>query len=225
MMERESPRNQQTNQYSRRAFLQGLLAATGATALAACAPPVPRDSRPMVDDYATATRARVLASPEAQPGDGTPQPGLPGVTEGLEQFLLLSSVLTGVPNLDPVLGSVYLQAIQEGDFDAGLDQIYEMVSLNSEAEQDIGDLEQAGLFEQESTSTLADTIIRYWYTGVYDTPEGEQAVATYVDALAWKSLAWTKPNSICASPGFWEQRPRAANLDPNWAYQELGRDG
>jgi hypothetical protein len=172
-----------------------------------------------VDDAATATRARVLASPEARPAEGTPQPGLPGATEGLEQFLLLSSALTGVPNLDPVVGSVYLQALQQGDFDASLDELYEMASLDPQADQDISDLEQAGLFDEESTTTLADTIIRYWYTGVYDTADGQQAVATYVDALHWKALPWTKPNSICASFGFWEERPRAANLDPNWTYQ------
>ena len=218
-MDQEPPTNKLTNQsprYSRRAFLQGLLATSGMAALAACAPGVPRNSRPRVDDVATATRARALSSPVARPAEGTPQPG---ATEGLEQFLLLSSVLTGVANLDPVVGSVYLQALQQGDFEASLEELYEMASLDPQAEQDISDLEQAGLFDEESTSTLADTIIRYWYTGVYDTADGEQAVATYVDALAWKALPWTKPNSICASFGFWEERPRAVNLEPGWVYE------
>ena len=218
-MDQEPPTNKLTNQsprYSRRAFLRGLLATSGMAALAACAPGVPRNSRPRVDDVATATRARALSSPVARPAEGTPQPG---VTEGLEQFLLLSSVLTGVANLDPVVGSVYLQALQQGDFEASLEELYEMASLDPQAEQDISDLEQAGLFDEESTSTLADTIIRYWYTGVYDTADGEQAVATYVDALAWKALPWTKPNSICASFGFWEERPRAVNLEPGWVYE------
>ncbi len=218
-MDQEPPTNKLTNQsprYSRRAFLRGLLATSGMAALAACAPGVPRNSRPRVDDVATATRARALSSPVARPAEGTPQPG---ATEGLEQFLLLSSVLTGVANLDPVVGSVYLQALQQGDFEASLEELYEMASLDPQAEQDISDLEQAGLFDEESTSTLADTIIRYWYTGVYDTADGEQAVATYVDALAWKALPWTKPNSICASFGFWEERPRAVNLEPGWVYE------
>ena len=218
-MDQEPPTNKLTNQsprYSRRAFLRGLLATSGMAALAACAPGVPRNSRPRVDDVATATRARALSSPVARPAEGTPQPG---VTEGLEQFLLLSSVLTGVANLDPVVGSVYLQALQQGDFEASLEELYEMASLGPQAEQDISDLEQAGLFDEESTSTLADTIIRYWYTGVYDTADGEQAVAPYGDALAWKALPWTKPNSICASWGFWEERPRAVNLEPGWVYE------
>src|SRR5690606_12264570 len=175
-MDQEPPTNNLTNQsprYSRRAFLRGLLATSGMAALAACAPGVPRNSRPRVDDVATATRARALSSPVARPAEGTPQPG---ATEGLEQFLLLSSVLTGVANLDPVVGSVHLQALQQGDFEASLEELYEMASLDPQADQDISDLEQAGLFDEESTSTLADTIIRYWYTGVYDTADGEQAV-------------------------------------------------
>lgn len=194
---------------SRRAFLGGLLAAGGAGLLAACAP-----GQPFVGPYNTATPAQVLASPRAaagtpEAGEGTP----PAEGElGLQQFLALSAVLTGVDNLSPDEGRVYLQALQDSDeFEVSLGELLEQTSdileISDVSEATIEDLEAQGIFESEGTATLADTIIEYWYTGVYTTAEGEQAVATYVDALAWKALAFTKPNSICASPGFWEDPP------------------
>lgn len=185
---------------SRRAFLGGLLAAGGAGLLAACAP-----GQPFAGPYNTATPAQVLASPRAPQGTPQAAEGTPQAAGelALQQFLALSAVLTGVDNLSPDEGRVYLQALQASDeFEVSLDELFEQTSAAT-----IEELEAQGIFDSEATSTLADTIIEYWYTGIYTTAEGEQAVATYVDALAWKALAFTKPNSICASPGFWEERP------------------
>lgn len=200
------------DQLSRRAFLGGLLAAGGAGLLAACAP-----GQPFAGPYNTATPAQVLASPRApqgtpQAGDGTPQAE---GDLGLQQFLALSAVLTGVNNLSPDEGRVYLQALQASDeFEVSPGDLYrqtsEILEISDVSEATIEDLEAQGVFESEGTATLADTIIEYWYTGIYTTSEGEPAVATYVDALAWKTLAFTKPNSICGSPGFWEERPEVA---------------
>ncbi len=198
------------DQLSRRAFLGGLLAAGGAGLLAACAP-----GQPFAGPYNTATPAQVLASPRAAEGTPAAEEGTPPAEGelGLQQFLALSAVLTGVDNLSPDEGRVYLQALRASDeFDVPLDELYRQAGFEDDAPPTaIEDLEAQGVFESEASSTLADTIIEYWYTGVYTTPEGEQAVATYVDALAWKALAFTKPNSICASPGFWEERPEVTS--------------
>lgn len=63
-----------------------------------------------------------------------------------------------------------------------------------------------GIFDEEQTRSLADTIIEYWYTGTYS-EDDQSVVVTYVDALAWKTLHFTKPRSICGSPGFWAEKP------------------
>src|SRR5690606_10360890 len=139
-------------------------------------------------------------------------------------FLALSALLTGVKNLDPVVGRVYMNSLQASDeFDLTLEELYEQTGFDGDAPpQTIEELEARGLFganasggsdsnggsaSESGPSALADRILEYWYTGVYTTAEGEQAVATYVDALSWKTLAFTKPNSICATFGFWEARP------------------
>ena len=66
-------------------------------------------------------------------------------------------------------------------------------------------LEAAGLFTQAAPRSLADRIIELWYTGIYTNAEGEERVATFVDALAWQTLAFTKPMTICGYPGFWSE--------------------
>lgn len=200
---------------TRRAFLRGVLATAAGTVLAACAPRGVAD-RPLAQPYNTATPARILASPPA-PGTGTalPEAGTPAPGSlSLEQFLMLSTVLTGIPNLDPVVGNVYLESLQaSGEFDVTLGELYEQAGFAAASPPStVTELEEAGIFRQEATATLADKIIEYWYTGVYTTPEGEQMVATFVDALAWKALHFTKPNSICGSPGFWEERPEVTGL-------------
>jgi hypothetical protein len=135
--------------------------------------------------------------------EGTPAP------EGLEAFLALSSVLTGYDQLDPELGAIYLRSLQDNpEFGGGLEALYEQAGVAAGGQPDgIEALEQAGVFEQEQSRALADKIITLWYTGIYDQGE-EQAVATFVDALAWKSITFTKPPTICGSYGFWAERPR-----------------
>ncbi|HSM57781.1 MAG TPA: sugar dehydrogenase complex small subunit [Candidatus Sulfomarinibacteraceae bacterium] len=207
----DKPTADNNHPLTRRAFLRGSLAAAAGGLLAACGVQGDVDVRPLGRDYHTATPRTVLQSPQARPGEGTPQPGTPEPEPegqlGLDQFLALSAVLTGVANLDPTLGRVYLNALRAGDFELAPADLYRRAGFSPDAAPSLDDVENSGIFDDEATGALADTIIRYWYTGVYDTPDGEPAVATFVDALAWKALPWTKPNSICAQPGFWEKRP------------------
>jgi hypothetical protein len=156
--------------------------------------------------YRTSTPYRALASPQA-PQEGTAEP----VAEGsisLEEFLQFSSLLTGVANLDPALGRIYLSALQAGGAEGpSLAEVYSAASSESGAlPGDVQALSGAGFFDQEGQAGLADQIINMWYSGVYMLDD-EPQVATFVDALAWKVLHFTKPPTICGEFGFWAQEP------------------
>ena len=194
------------NKLSRREFLHGGTAVLLSATLAACG----ANRTAQTEGWETATPANILASPQP-PADATAEPttALPANSLRLEQFLLLSAILTGFNNLDPQLGRVYLQSLaSSSEFEVSLPELYAEAGLDEGATAvALTDLEAAGIFEQEGTQKLADKIIELWYTGTYTNAEGETAVATYVDALAWKSLDFTKPPTICGEPYFWAHQP------------------
>jgi hypothetical protein len=130
---------------------------------------------------------------------------------GLAEFLAVSALLTGVENLDPAVGRLYLQSINESsDLAVSFpDWLAQAQSGRSTLPATLAELEESGIFEEEATRKVADKITEYWYTGVYTTAQGEQAVATYVDALAWKTLAFTKAMSVCGSYRFWTEPPES----------------
>lgn len=197
---------------TRRRFLRGMLASV-AGVLAACASGEPvRD----MGAYRTATPFRAIASPQA-PQDETATPAAAGEVS-LEQFLQFSSLLTGVDQLDPVLGQVYLNALQSGEGAASnLSRAFSAASSGSgPLPQDLEALSSQGFFDQEGMGELTDQIILLWYTGVYQ-QDGEDRVATFVDALAWKVLHFTKPLTICAHFGFWSEEPNA-QISPDFQY-------
>jgi hypothetical protein len=186
---------------SRRQFIQGLSALCAGSLLAGCAPSQQRTGQAIAPG-ATPTPALVMASPEP-PG---PEDA-PASQEGdfsLDRFLALSAALTGFANLNPVLGQVYLQSLQNAGTEVSLAELYEQSGLEGTA--GLQEVDQA-IFEQESTRALADKLIEYWYTGVYE-QDGEQVVATTTEALAWQALDFTKPLTICGPySGFWAERP------------------
>jgi hypothetical protein len=192
---------------NRRQFLQTVGVSLVGGSLAAC-----RATRTIgqttIQDVSFRSRS-LLPSPQppAAQAVATPEP------EGLADFLALSAVLTGVETLDPLLGRVYLQSLQQAEqFETIIAEVYAQAGWQPDSPPaSIEELEATGVFEQEATRTLLDKIIEYWYTGVYDTAEGKQAVATYADALMWRVLDFTKPLTICGAPGFWAERPERVN--------------
>lgn len=192
----------QPRHMSRRAFLCGLSTTFSGVFLAACGPP------------RTTNRADIAFGPQATPQIVLPSP-VPTTTLSpaaggdlpLAEFLALSAVLTGVANLSPDLGRVYLQSLQANTaFQVTVADLYEQAGFRSDAPPTtVAALASAGLFDQETTRALVDRIIELWYTGIYTNEAGEEAVATYVDALAWQTLAFTKPTTICGYPGFWSE--------------------
>jgi len=185
---------------SRREFLQTALLLSAGSLLAACSQP-PEGVKTEATLYVSPTPASVLPSPlspESQPVDSTPEP------EGLDEFLRLSAILTGVQDLNPVLGQVYLNSLQSAG--VNLEPLYAGAEIQSATPQTLPALTEGGFFNQEETGSTADRIITMWYTGIYE-QDGESRVATFVDALMWKAIAYTKPLTICSSFGFWADEP------------------
>ena len=119
--------------------------------------------------------------------------------------------MTGYDNLDPAVGKVYFDSIsQSGNFDMTVDALAQAAGLPSDAPPTAADLEAAGLFDNPAARSLSDAILNMWYTGIYTTAEGDQATATYVGALVWRAMTFTKPLTVCGSPGFWAQPPQQA---------------
>jgi hypothetical protein len=208
-MERQTKQQDTKQGFSRRAFLRGAAAGSVTLVLAGCGVATPTQRH--VDLAPFPQWHPVLPSPQAPADSGaapaaTPAPG----TIGLDAFLALSAVLTGIDNLNPQVGQVYLESLSASqEFDVSLAELFEQAGFaGAAAPPTIEDMEGRGLFENESTRALADKIIEYWYSGVYDTPDGEQAVATFADALVWRAVRYTKPLTVCAAPGFWALAPQ-----------------
>jgi hypothetical protein len=191
MSDREE--NSMRETITRRQFMKSMATLVGAGLLSACGT-APGEGQP----FSTATPARML------PVDGAPTLSATGMPEGaisLDQFLALSSLLTGVDNLDPGLGQIYLQALAAGAQPGStLSDVYSAASSGSNLPQDVQTLQQSGFFQQPGVGDLADTILTLWYTGVYQL-DGQDTVATYVDALSWKVLHFTKPATTCGHFG------------------------
>jgi hypothetical protein len=205
-MKEKSTAYKQCRRINRRQFLQTISIALAGGSLAACGAPRSRTEVPAID--VTVRPHPILPSP--QPPAGAAQtPGGTATELSLEEFLAFSSVLTGFESLDPVLGGVYLQSLQTSEqFAITVAEAYERAGFRTSAPPaSVEELEAAGLFEQDETRKLLDKIVEYWYTGIYETAEGEQAVATYVDALMWLAMPFTKPLTICGAPGFWTEPP------------------
>lgn len=191
------------NKVSRREFLQHGTAVVLSATLTACG----AQATEQPAEWETATPAKVLQSP--MPPATADATATPEMDEALTQFLALSAALTGVPNLNPTLGRVYLQSLVN-DSELGLTPADLFMKVQDEigtSTVSLADLEAAAVFEQEETRKLADKIIEYWYTGTYKNEQEETAVATFVDSLAWKVLDYTKPQTICGAPYFWASRP------------------
>lgn len=193
--------HRQPQRLSRRAFLCGLATTATGALVVACGPP------------RSTNRAEIAFGPAATPQIILPSPVPPTApmpvqaTPLLTEFLALSALLTGVANLSPTLGQTYLQSVQAGgEAELTVAQLIAQAGFGSATPPDsMAALEATGLFAQEPARQLADKITEMWYTGIYTTDQGEEAVATYVDALAWQTLAFTKPMTICGYPGFWSE--------------------
>lgn len=133
-------------------------------------------------------------------------------TIGLDEFIRLSRVLTGVEDLaGENVGREYLEALSRRP--GGMARLAELWRLGGfdgpEPPESIEDLAARGVYARPALAELADTITADWYTGTYATLDGAQRVATYTDALAWRTLGYRPagPSTCGGLFGHWSQRP------------------
>ena len=186
---------------SRRAFLRALMVTSSGVLAAACGP---------VRGGEIDAQLRALG-PQATPPVILPSPAPADVDAApdarLAAFLALSALLTGVDQLSPVLGRLYLQSLDaDPTTGAAVTGLLEAAGMHDATPPaSLAALTETGIFAQEPTKKLANRITKLWYTGIYTNEAGAETVATYVDALAWRTLRFTKPRTICGYPGFWAE--------------------
>jgi hypothetical protein len=99
----------------------------------------------------------------------------------LDDFLALSSRLTGYADLDRKIGGTLLNHLLASDMAARL---------------------------ARPDAALERDLIVAWYTGVQEVP-GEARVVTHTGALQWRALGMPAPG-LCAGPfGTWAKPPRS----------------
>lgn len=175
---------------SRRQFLTFLSIAASAGALAGC------QTLPSVRP----TPIPPTATPDAIGG------------ETLADFLRFSSVLTEFDDLGTDEGNLYLKSIVDlPDPNTTLEQLYVQSGFRgSNPPKTLADLEKTGIFDNLAALTLLNRINEYWYTGIYDTADG-QAVATFTNALTWRALTFAHPVSECGgATDYWAKPPANA---------------
>ena len=190
---------------SRRAILRSLSLAASGALLAACGPP---------RGESVAVARQLAFGAQATPRTLLPSPMpnttvTPSAVEGslsLDEFLRLSTLLTGVSNLNPELGQLYLQNLNTTHGAAALADLYTETGLRTtEPPTNVTLAAATDSLDQSTLAPLAATVTKLWYSGTYTAESGEATVATFADALAWKALAFTKPPTICGAPGFWSE--------------------
>lgn len=124
-------------------------------------------------------------------------------------FLTLSSALTGFDGLnDQDLAKVYLANL--GDDGNSLIDLYSKVGLAApETALSFDQVKQSGVFDDDKLKKLADKITVYWYSGKYQQPNGDVAVATFINALAWPATGYrlTGPSTCTGQTGVWATPP------------------
>jgi hypothetical protein len=167
--------------------------------------------------FSTLATAGVLTACQSLPNLPSVRPTPPAPTatpdavdgETLTDFLRFSSVLTEFDDLGTDEGNLYLKSIVElPDPNSTLEQLYETSGFRSASPpQTLAELEQTGVFTNLNALTLLNRINEYWYTGIYDTADG-QAVATFTGALTWRALTFAHPVSTCGGEtNYWDKPP------------------
>jgi hypothetical protein len=131
----------------------------------------------------------------------------------LERFMRISRVLTGVEDLaDEGSGRRYLGALLgRADGASRLTRLWRTGGFDGpNPPASVADLVASGIYEQAELGQLADLITGNWYSGMFATPDGEQDVATYTGALAWRALGYRPagPSTCGGAFGHWADAPK-----------------
>jgi hypothetical protein len=127
----------------------------------------------------------------------------------LDDFLALSALLTGVKDLNAEHGRLYLASLTRAEA-RQLAAITARAGMHGAAPPATLDaLMRTGALDTLAARRVTATIVECWYTGIYASPSGPR-VATYLEALAWSTLGFTKPPTVCGGGmGYWAQAPPA----------------
>ena len=153
----------------------------------------------------------LMAAGGAAAACATRGPAAVGATPvSLEEFLALSTLLTGVKDLNADHARIYLTSLHAS---AGreLAMLCERAGFRTATPPaSLDALVRSGAFDSIAGAAVAAKIVESWFTGIYDSPTGPR-VATYTEALAWSSLEFTKPPSVCGGGvGYWAEAPSPA---------------
>jgi hypothetical protein len=115
----------------------------------------------------------------------------------LEDFMRLSTALSGHAGLDKELGQIYLDALLHTP--QGEDGLTRLLAELEEGEMPA--------YVREELQPIARGLLLAWYTGHYPTMDGPK-VATFTQALAWHALGYTTAPSLCGGTmGHWGNKP------------------
>jgi Membrane bound FAD containing D-sorbitol dehydrogenase len=125
----------------------------------------------------------------------------------LDDFLALSALLTGVKDLNAEHGRLYLASLTRAEA-RQLAAVTARSGLRGAAPPaTLEALVRTGALDTAAARRVTATIVECWYTGVYASPSGPR-VATYLEALAWSTLGFTKPPTVCGGGmGYWAEAP------------------
>ena len=119
----------------------------------------------------------------------------------LADFMALSRWLTEAPDLSAELGRIYLDNLQRGSLGATeLEALLDDPGFRTAAPPKIA----------EPVAEIARTVLKLWYTGRYEAPNGRPAVAGFVETLAWRAVGYTEAPSQCkGATNHWADPPAA----------------
>lgn len=135
-------------------------------------------------------------------------PPLSGDTLDIAAFLALSRALSGHDALDERLGSALLAAFEENSRAADLAAFYEALRASS------GDSDAvAALLAAPETADVGQAVLRGWYVGLVDGPDGLVRVG-YEETLMGVAVGdFLQLRSNCGGlPHFWAEPPELADL-------------
>lgn len=120
------------------------------------------------------------------------------------QFAALTRTLTGFAWQDDAAAGAMLRALSAAVGASTLTRVADLARTTAP------DALSAAL-AASGLEHAAATIVTALYTGVVDTPKGP-VVLTYVSAIAWQAVPWTKPNALCGGvTNYWASAPGQAS--------------
>lgn len=114
----------------------------------------------------------------------------PAASVTLDEFVELSERLLGRSKLDREIAQIYLSALVT-DADTAIH---------------LATLAQSNGNPTAEQTAVAQTMIEWWYTGVYMV-RGERRLATHTGVLMWSALGMPAPGTCAAPFGAWSRPP------------------